>query len=57
VSDYVVAWTIDVEADDPWAAANEARKIQLDPESTATIFTVRERNAKHPVDIDIEVAE
>ena len=35
-----VVWEIDIEADSPEEAAAEALKIQRDPESTATDFTV-----------------
>jgi hypothetical protein len=37
---YHVTWVIDVEARSPKGAAQKARKIQLDPESTATVFEV-----------------
>lgn len=37
---YKIAWYIDVEADTPEEAAEEALGMQRDPESTATIFTV-----------------
>ncbi len=37
---YRVAWLIDVEADSPQEAAVNARQIQLDPESLATVFEV-----------------
>ena len=39
---YVVTWTIEIEATSPEAAAELARDIQLDPESIATVFEVRE---------------
>jgi len=38
--DYRVTWTIDVVADSAVAAAQIARKIQLDPFSAATVFVV-----------------
>jgi hypothetical protein len=39
---YRVTWEIDIEADNPTDAAREARKIQRDLESTATVFAVSE---------------
>ena len=40
---YHVTWNIDIDADTPEAAAREARRIQADPESTATVFSVSGR--------------
>jgi hypothetical protein len=37
---YRVAWEIDIKADSVKDAAEQARKIQLDPNSTATVFTM-----------------
>lgn len=37
---YVVTWAIDIEADSAYDAAKQAQDIQVDPESTATIFHV-----------------
>lgn len=39
---YRVTWVIDVDADHPRDAANQARAIQMDPDSTATVFEVAE---------------
>lgn len=39
---YIVTWTIEIEATSPEVAAAIAREIQLDPESIATVFEVRE---------------
>jgi len=36
-----VKWEIDVDTKSPKEAAEEARKIQLDPESIATVFDVK----------------
>lgn len=41
--DYRVRWEIDIDADSPREAAEKAREIQLDPESTAIVFEVSER--------------
>jgi hypothetical protein len=38
--DYLVTWEINVTADNPARAAQEALTIQRDPESTATTFQV-----------------
>lgn len=37
---YHVTWDIDLHADSPEAAAREALRIQRNPESIATVFTV-----------------
>lgn len=37
---YKVTWTIEVDANSPLAAAQVAREIQLDKDSTATVFEV-----------------
>ena len=48
MKDYIVTWRIELSAKDKKAAALRARKIQLDPNSTATFFEVAE---------DIEISE
>lgn len=40
MTEYRVTWTIDVDGETPEDAAREARKIQLDPQSTATVYQV-----------------
>jgi hypothetical protein len=40
MSEYVVTWQVEVEADSHREAAEEARKMQLDPDSEATSFVV-----------------
>ena len=52
---YYVTWDIDIEADTPEQAALEARKIQLDPDSLATVFTVVDEVEAMRVDL-MEVA-
>ena len=37
---YTVIWTIDLEATSPEVAAELAKEIQQDPDSTATVFEV-----------------
>jgi len=40
MKNYLVVWTIDIDADSPEEAAQVARDIQLDPKSTAMVFGV-----------------
>ena len=40
--EYLVTWTIDIEADTPEQAAVAALEIQRDPESCALVFGVTE---------------
>lgn len=37
---YLVRWEINIEADTPREAAEQARNIHADPESIATVFDV-----------------
>ncbi len=37
---FLVTWTIEIDADSAEAAAKEALEIHRDPESIATVFTV-----------------
>jgi hypothetical protein len=39
---YRVNWSIDLEADAPRAAAEEALRVQRDPQSIATVFQVQD---------------
>lgn len=39
--EYTVTWTIELEADTPREAAEKALVIHRDPESIATVFSVR----------------
>ena len=53
---YRVTWEIDIEADSPLEAAQEAREMQADPESTATIYTVQLMDSRsHELSASIEV--
>lgn len=52
MTQYLVTWTIDIEADTPLEAALQAQTIQRDPESIATIFTISE--VDKTVSIDTE---
>jgi hypothetical protein len=40
MSEYVVTWQVEVEADSHQEAAEEARRMQLDVDSEATFFAV-----------------
>ena len=54
MASYSVIWTIDIEADTVEDAARQARAIQLDPESIATVFTVMDFN---DADVTIDLAD
>jgi len=47
--EYTVTWKIDIQADSPEEAAKIARVIQLDPDSTAEYFEVREFGMDDPM--------
>jgi hypothetical protein len=56
MSEYVVTWQVEVEADSHREAAEEARRIQLDVDSEATFFAVASmeivgRTAKQIIDV------
>lgn len=51
--EYLITWTIEVEADSPLEAVQEARKIQLDPDSHATVFTAEDDEGSDPWTIDL----
>jgi hypothetical protein len=53
---YRVAWLIDLEAASPQEAAAKARRIQLNPDSIATVFEVQNRDGT-TVYIDTELSE
>lgn len=44
MTEFTVTWTIDLDADSAQEAAQRAREIQRDPESTATFFEVAVRD-------------
>jgi hypothetical protein len=49
---YRVMWSIDIEADTPESAAEQALTMQRDPESTATVFAIiDEFNRETTVDL------
>lgn len=53
--EYRVTWEIEVDADGPWEAAEQARAIQLDRQSTAVVFTAQRRDGSlEPVTVDLD---
>lgn len=54
---YLVTWAIDIEADSPEEAALEARRIQVDPESIATVFYADLGRHRTVVDVEGGTAE
>lgn len=52
ISEYRVIWEIDIEADNLKEAVREALRIQRDPESTATIFKVTDKEIRKEYMID-----
>ncbi|MBD3262045.1 MAG: hypothetical protein GF334_10345 [Candidatus Altiarchaeales archaeon] len=54
MTEYRIVWEINIEADNPREAAEEALRIQRDPESCATVFEVREEGTEEDgVHIDL----
>lgn len=53
---YKIIWEIEVDADNPRKAAEEALKIQRDVFSTATVFQVTNMDGNTEM-VDLEVAE
>lgn len=53
MAEYLITWTIEIEADSPLEAVQEARKIQLDPDSQATVFTAEDDEGSDPWTIDL----
>ena len=54
---YLISWFVDVDDDSPYEAARQALGMQRDPESTATIFTVRDKQSGESVCIDADSGE
>ena len=52
MTEYRVTWMIDVEADTPREAAVQALRLQRDPGSWATVFTVRPGLDEIEIDLD-----
>lgn len=52
MKEYRVVWEIELSATDPVDAARQARQVQLDPHSRATVFTVSGDGSYAQVDLD-----
>jgi hypothetical protein len=52
--EYRVKWEIDVIAGSMREAAERAREIQLDHDSTAVVFEVREMGKVETIDLELE---
>lgn len=57
MAEYLVTWTIEVDADSAEEAAQLARKIHLDPDSLATLFHVRGSNGEAWIDVGDQEGE
>lgn len=44
--EYKIIWEIDIEANDETKAIKQAKEIQLDPKSIATVFKIKPLNSK-----------
>lgn len=53
MAEFLVIWSIDIEADSHREAAQKALEIQRDPDSTAVHFTV----CKGGIDLEIDLKE
>ena len=52
MADYFVSWTINIEADSPRGAAEEARRCQMRPDTTAVCFRVWDQeDEEHMIDL------
>lgn len=51
--EYRVTWVIDLDADNPVEAVKLARKMQLLPDTTATIFEVEDTTTGETQEIDL----
>lgn len=50
---YRVTWVIDIEAETPQAAAEQALAIQRNPESIATVFDIHTDMGEHLATVDL----
>lgn len=57
MAQYLVTWTIDIEATTPQAAALQALKIHRDHNSIATVFQVKDIATKHTTVVDLDDGE
>ncbi len=54
MAEYLVEWKIDIDAENPLEAAKQARRIHLEPGSTATVFQVTDTKTNEKVDVDLD---
>ena len=52
MKNYLVTWELELSATDAVDAARQARRVQLDPNSRATVFTVVGDSGHHEIDLD-----
>jgi hypothetical protein len=52
MAEYLVEWKIDIDAENPLDAAKQARRIHLEPGSTATVFQVTDTKTNESKDAD-----
>lgn len=52
MAEYLVTWSIDIDADSPEDAAAQALEIHRDPDSIATIFKVRHKSSGVTIFVD-----
>ena len=65
MTEYLVSWLINIDANTPEEAAAKAREIQLDPHSMATIFDVTTpaldgryyAHNRNRIDLEVELEE
>lgn len=50
---YLITWEIELDADSPEEAAEEALRIHRDPDSEATVFDVMQQSTGETVCIDV----
>ena len=53
MTEYIVSWKINLDADSPQEAAQKALEIQRDPESIATVFKVVDLPTKTTTHVDL----
>jgi len=53
MTEFLVEWKIDIDTTDPVEAAKEARRIQLDTESIATVFEVTDKKTGKTFEVDL----
>ena len=60
MASYLVTWKIDIDADSHREAAEQARMLQLNPESLAVVYEVQQTGPvkrTHSVEIDLLAEE